>query len=87
MSYRANVTDKQQTDIERAADQSAERFSWFDGRAIQTGEVKSVRALNLQAKGNTGSTSSSAQRQFANSGHAVGSHNDHPARFDNPGKA
>lgn len=87
MAYRANVSDKQQVEIERFHDHSADRFMWFDGKVIQTGEVKSVRAYDLQAQGNAGSATSSAKRQFSGSGLCVGSHNDKPARFENPGKA
>ena len=86
MSYRKNVSDKQQGDIERAADHSANRFFWFDGKTEQTAATKSIRALDLQAQGNGAGTSSSARRQFSGDGHAVGSHNDKPARFENPGK-
>lgn len=86
MSYRKNVTDKQQGDIERFEDKSADRFSWFDGKAEQTGETKAVRAYDLQAQGNTGSQTSSAKRQFSGSGLCIGSHNDKPAVFENPGK-
>lgn len=87
MAYRANVTDKQQVDIERFNDHSATRFAWFDGKAIQTGIMKAVRAYDLQAHGNDGSAVSSAMRQFSGSGLCIGSHNDYPARFETPGKA
>ena len=87
MSYRANVSDKQQADLERATDHSATRFSWFDGKAIQTGLVKAVNAYDLQAQGNSGGQSSSAKKQIANSGSVIGSHNDKPAMFETPGKA
>jgi hypothetical protein len=87
MSYRKNVSDKQQGDIEQEADHSADRFSWFDGKQEQAPATKSIRAFDLQAQGNMGSTSSSARRQFSNSGLSIGSHNDKPARFETPGKA
>lgn len=87
MAYRANVSDKQQCDIERFYDHSADRFAWFDGKSIQTGVVKAVRAYDLNAQGNDGSTASSAMRQFSGNGLCVGSHNDKPARFETPGKA
>ena len=86
MAYRANVSDKQQGDIEQFNDHSATRFQWFDGKSEQTGVTKAVRAYDLQAQGNAGSETVSAMRQFSGSGLCVGSHNDHPARFESPGK-
>lgn len=86
MSYRSNVTDKQQGDIERAADHSAVRLAWFDGKQIQTGVTKAIPALDLQGQGNTGGVSTSSKRVIAGSGAVIGSHNDKPARFDSPGK-
>lgn len=85
--YRANISDKQQVDFENAANDSAIRLPWFDGKQEQTGETKFIRAYDLQAQGNTGSTVSSAVRQFSGSGLSVGSHNDKPAMFETPGKA
>jgi len=88
MAYRANVTDKQQTDVERAQDDSAIRFPWFDGQAQQTGEVKSIRALDLQPNGGTGEQTRDAREMVSGSiAGGIGSHNDHPHRFDTPGKA
>ena len=87
MAYRANVTDKQQGDVERAADDSAIRFPWFSGQQQQTGEVKAVPAYDLQAQGNTGGSGSSAVKTFSGTGMVIGSHSDNPSRFDNPGKA
>ena len=83
---RKNVTDKQQGDVEAAADHSATRFQWFDGKQEQTGETKAVRAYDLQAQGNPGSMSNDAARQIPGSGAVVGSHNDHPSRFETPGR-
>ena len=87
MAYRANVTDKEQADIESAANDSAERLQWFNGQEQQTGETKHIRALDLQAQGSGVSPTMSAQRQFGNSGHVIGSHNDKPTIFATPGKA
>ena len=87
MSFRTNVTDKQQGDIERAADHSANRFFWFDGKAGQTGLTKSIPALDLQGQGNTGGVSTSSKRQVAGSGAIISSHNDKPAVFETPGKS
>jgi len=85
--YRKNVTDKQQADIEQMADHSAERFAWFDGKAIQTGLTKSIPALDLQGQGNTGGVTTSSKRAIPGSGSVVGSHNDKPATFETPGKS
>ena len=87
MAYRANVTDKQQTDVERAADHSAIRFQWFDGKFGQRGETKAINAYDLQAQGNAGGQTTSAIRQLSGSGSIIGSHNDKPKRFETPGKA
>jgi len=87
MAYIKNVTDKQQSDIERAADHSAIRFAWFDGKAAQVGEMKSIRAYDLQAQGSAGSAVSSLKRQFSGSGLSLSQHNDKPAVFETPGKA
>jgi len=86
MAYRKNVTDKQQGDIEAFNDNSAIRFAWFDGKVEQTGKTKAIPAYDLQAQGNAGGTVSSAKRQFLGNGLCIGSHNDKPAVFENPGK-
>jgi len=87
--YIPNITDKQQSDIESALNDSAIRLIWFDGKAIQTGETKFFRAYDLMAQGNQNVACqvSSAVRQFSGSGLSIGSWNDHPARFETPGKA
>ena len=87
--YIPNVTDKQQNDIESALNDSAIRLLWFDGKTIQTGVAKFIRAFDLHAQGNVGFACqvTSAVRQFAGSGLCIGCHNDHPARFETPGKA
>jgi hypothetical protein len=87
MSYRKNVTDKQQGDIESSVADSANRFPWFDGKQIQTGITKSIPALDLQGQGNAGGVTTSSKRAISGSGAVIGSHNDKPARFDSPGKA
>lgn len=87
MAYRANVTDKQQGDVERAADDSAIRVMWFDGGEQQTGAVKSVRALDAQSQGNAPQPVTDARKMVANSiAGGIGSHNDRPFRFDAPGR-
>jgi len=80
------VTDKQQSDIENAANDSADRLLWFDGKQEQAAATRFIRALDLSAQGSGVSATMSAQRQFGSSGHAVGSHNDKPATFARPGK-
>jgi len=93
MAYRADVTDNQQTQVEDAANDSAIRLSWFDGKAVQTGRTKFVRAFDMQAQGNTGSQVTSAKNLVTRRGEStgvaavVGSHNDNQSRFDTPGKA
>jgi|ETNvirnome_2_300_1030623.scaffolds.fasta_scaffold122794_1 hypothetical protein len=86
-TYRANVTDKEQGDVERANDDSADRFPWFDGKVESTGEMKAVPAYDLQAEGNTDGSGSSAVAQFTRAGMVIGQHNDKPALDLNPGKA
>jgi len=86
-TYRANVTDKQQDDVERAEDDSADRFAWFDGEQVSVGEVKAIPAYDLQAQGNTGGSGSSAVAQFTRDGLVIGQHNDKPALDLTPGKA
>jgi hypothetical protein len=89
-TYRANVTDKQQADIESADNDSAIRVQSFDGGEQQVGQTKMVKAYdgldgNAQAPNATGATS--VVRQIPGSGSIIGQHNDKPARFDTPGKA
>ena len=87
MSYIQNVTDKQQSDIESAANDSAIRVESFDGKRDQVGQTKFVKAYDLNAQGSGAAPVTSAVRQFSGSGLCVGSHNDKPARFETPGKA
>jgi len=85
MAYRANVSDNQQNDIERFNDHSAIRFQWFDGKTIQTGVTKSIPAYDLQGQGNGVEARSNAVKVIAGTG-VIGSHNDKPSVFENPGK-
>ena len=92
MAYRKNVTDKQQGDIEQAADCSAIRIFWFDGKYEQTGKVKAIPALDLTGQGNTGGVTTDSMRMInprgstLGSGSVIGTHNDKPAVFQTPGK-
>ena len=86
MGYRANVTDKEQADIERAADDSAIRFPSFDV-ATDDGEMKAIRAYDLQAQGDVGGSPSSAVAKNSREQLIIGSHNDKSHRFATPGKA
>ena len=93
-TYRANPTDKQQADLERFHDHSAIRVMWWNGRFQQTGEVKSIKANDLQSGSDAGGSPSSAglvppatPNRANNQRMVIGSHNDRPWRFDNPGKA
>jgi len=78
--YRANISDKDQSDFENAANHSAIRLEHFDG-------IKFIRAFDAQPQGNTGSTVTSLNRQFSGNGLCMGQHNDKPATFETPGKA
>ena len=73
-TYRANVTDKEQTDLERAENDSAIRVFWFDGGHNQIGKVKMVPALDLQ-RNLVATPKTDAIKRY---GHIVGSHNDRP---------
>ena len=82
MTYRANITDKEQSDVERAADDSAIRVQSFDQEDQTSGKTKMVKAYdgvdgNAQAPNASGATS--AIRQIPNSGAVIGQHNDKPA--------
>jgi hypothetical protein len=91
-TYRANITDKEQTDIERAADDSAIRVQSFEGEEQQQGETKMVKAYDGSAQAPNATGATSVVRQFGNSlgmgqGHVIGQHNDKPSVFETPGKA
>lgn len=86
MPFRTNVSDKEQHDLERAADDSAIRIHHFDGKEAQEGETKSIRAYDGQESQDQAAPVSSGSLQFDNpqrqSGGVVGQHNDKPARFE-----
>ena len=85
--YRPNVTDKQQGDIETAVDDSAIRFTSFDV-ATGDGEMKSIPAYDLQSQDDAGGSPNDAiQLGVTARNPIIGSHNDKPHRFENPGKA
>ena len=84
MSYIKNVTDKQQSDIEAAADDSAIRFAWFDPKVQQTGAMRAIPAYDTMNQGNTGEGRSDVVKTSTN---IIGSHNDKPHLFETPGKA
>jgi hypothetical protein len=85
-TYRANVSDKQQVDLENALNDSAIRIPWFDGKEMQTGVTKFVKANDLQQQRDVSATSPAMDnmKQF---GHIIANHNDKPAVFETPGKA
>lgn len=87
MSYIANVTDKQQSDIERATDDSSIRFAHFDGKAAQTGQMKAIKANDLQGDNSGVSATVTAQSAVKKLSHIIAPYNDNAGRFDNPGKA
>jgi hypothetical protein len=86
MAYRANVSDKEQVDLENALNDSSIRIPWFDGKEMQTGLTKFVKADDLQQQRDA-SGSSPAMNNMKQLGHIVGSHSDKPAVFETPGKA
>jgi len=90
MAYRANVTNKEQNDIETALDDSAIRLQSFeltDGQTGTEGVTKMIRAYDLQAQADAGGSPSSAVLANNRAQMTVRSHNDKPHRFDEPGKA
>ena len=80
MAYRANVSNKQQADIERAEDDSAIRIHLDSG-------TKSIKANDMSAQAPSSNGTPSAMRQISGSGAVVGSHDDRPYRFATPGKS
>lgn len=90
MSYRANVTDKEQNDIERQEDSSAIRvFGWkdVDGQTEVDPDVKIIKAYDTNAQDDAAGSPSSDVLQINRQHMAIGSHNDKPYRFSEPGKA
>ena len=90
MAYRANVTDKQQNDIERAVDDSAIRVqAWkqTDGQTATEGVTKSIPAYDLSNTTDAGGSPNDGTVQVSRAHMVVGSHNDKPARFAEPGRA
>lgn len=84
MAYIANVSDKQQTDIESAADDSSIRLAWFS-MLTYAGLTRFLNAYDLQPSVATGATPPS-DCKVKGTPSVVGTHNDKPYRFDNPGK-
>jgi len=78
MAYRANVTDKQQNEIEGKGNQGAIRVPGIDGN------MKVFKSYDLQRE--TSTVGESDAKKMAD-GISVGSHNDKPHRFETPGKA
>lgn len=90
MAYRANVTDKQQNDMERAAEDSAIRVQWWkssDGQTQTNATTKNIPAYDLQAQSDAGGSPNDAVLANNRAQMTVGSHNDQPHRFVEPGKA
>ena len=90
MAYRANVSDKEQNDIEVAADDSAIRLQAFeltDGQTETEGKTKFIRAYDLQAQSDAGGSPSSAVLANNRAQMTIRNHNDKPHRFAEPGKA
>jgi len=72
MAYRANVSDKEQTDIENALNDSAVRLPWFTPDSQPA--TKFVRAYDAERQ--TAVVAQTDVRKFP--GNALGSHNDKP---------
>ena len=90
MGYRANVSNKEQADIERAADDSAIRLQWWkdiDGQTQTEGETKMIPAYDLDNNADAGGSPNDGVLQVNRAHMVVGSHNDKPSRFAEPGKA
>ena len=91
MAYRANVTDKQQNDIERAEDDSAIRIqAWkqTDGQTATEGVTKSIPAYDLSNTTDAGCNITLVVVEQVSRAHmVVGSHNDKRHRFAEPGRA
>ena len=77
-TYIPNVTDKQQSDIERAAD---------EGQTQTEGKTKMVPAYDLSNTTDAGASPNDAVAQVSRAHMVIGSHNDKPHRFSEPGRA
>ena len=90
MAYRANVTDKQQSDIETALNDSAIRLQSFDlteGQTETVGVTKMIPAYDLSNTTDQGGSPNDGITQVSRTHMVIGSHNDKPYRFAEPGKA
>ena len=89
-TYRANVSDKQQADIERAEDDSAIRVQWWkstDGQTEIEGDVKNIQAYDLSNTTDAAGAPNDGVLQVSRDHMVIGNHNDKPHRFAEPGKA
>jgi hypothetical protein len=89
-TYIPNVSDKQQSDIERAEDDSAIRlqsFSLVEGQTATEGQTKLIPAYDLQAQSDGGGSPNDAVLANNRDQMIIGSHNDKPYRFEEPGRA
>ena len=82
MAYRANVTDKQQSDVENALDDSAIRIPWFSTGT--SGVTKFIRAYDAVPQTGVAVSQSDVVKR---AGKVISSHNDKPWRELTPGKA
>ena len=90
MAYRANVTDKQQADLERAVDDSAIRFQWWkqnDGQTTTEGVTKAIKAYDQSNTTDAAGSPTDEVLQVSRTHMVIGNHNDKPHRFAEPGKA
>jgi len=90
MAYRENVTDKQQSDIETALDDSAIRLQSFrltEGQTQTVGVTKMIPAYASEGQSDGGGSPNDVVLVGASGQKIIGSHNDKPHRFDEPGRA
>lgn len=74
MAYVKNPSDKQMVDQMRASEDSAIRIYWFNGQYQQIGEIKHIKAYDLQEELQP-TPQSDAMKHYGN---IICSHNDRP---------
>ena len=84
-TYKSNVSDKQQSDIESAENDSAMPLAWWNHDG--DGEFIRIPAYDTQPKHNQSGQPNDASLANNRKQMSIGSHNDNPHRFDSPGKA
>lgn len=91
MPYRANVTDKEQNDIETQEDSSAIRvfsFKAVDGQTGNDPDTKIIKAYDLSnTTDGAGSPSDAVAQNNDRAQLTIGNHNDNTSSFPTPGRA